>query len=74
MGKTIMTESVYKFIDLVGASTESWEKATRAAIDKATKSVRDLRLAEVVEQDVQIGSGDDMTYRVKLRVSFKMED
>ena len=69
-----MAESVYKFIDLVGASSESWEKATRAALDKASKSVRDLRVAEVVEQDVQIGDGNDLTFRVKLRVSFKMED
>ena len=69
-----MAESVYKFIDLVGASSESWEKATRAALDKASKSVRDLRVAEVVEQDVQIGDGNSLTFRVKLRVSFKMED
>ena len=69
-----MTESVYKFIDLVGTSTESWEKATRAALDKASKSLRDLRVAEVVEQDVQLGDGKDMNFRVKLRVSFKMED
>ena len=69
-----MTESVYKFIDLVGTSAESWEKATRAALEKASKSVRDLRVAEVVEQDVQLGDGNDMNFRVKLRVSFKMED
>lgn len=69
-----MTESVYKFIDLVGTSAESWEKATRAALDKASKSLRDLRVAEVIEQDVQLGDGKDMNFRVKLRVSFKMED
>ncbi len=69
-----MSESVYKFIDLVGSSAESWEKATRAAVEKAAKSVRDLRVAEVVEQDVQIGDGNALNYRVKLRVSFKMEE
>lgn len=69
-----MAESVYKFIDLVGSSAESWEKATKAAIDKAAKSLRDLRVAEVVEQDVHIGDGNALNYRVKLRVSFKMEE
>lgn len=69
-----MTESVYKMIDLVGSSTESWEKATKAAIEKASKTIRDLRVAEVVEQDVHIDAGNIASYRVKLRVSFKMKD
>lgn len=69
-----MTESVYKFIDLVGTSSESWEKATNAAISKAAKTLKDLRVAEVVEQDVHIDAGKIANYRVKLRVSFKMKD
>ena len=66
-----MPEAVYKVIELVGSSTESWEKATRAAIEQAAKSIRDLRVAEVVEQDVSISDGKIESYRVKLKVSFK---
>ena len=68
-----MTESVYKVVELVGSSSESWEKATRAAVDLASKSLRDLRVAEVVEQDVTISGGKIEAYRVKLRLSFKYE-
>ncbi len=67
-----MPESVYKVIALVGSSTESWEKATAAAITKASKTIRDLRVAKVTEQDVHV-EGGKLTYRVKLELSFKYE-
>lgn len=69
-----MGESVYKVIELVGTSPESWEKAARAAVDKASKSIRDLRIAEVVELDMQIADGKVENYRAKVRISFKYED
>jgi dodecin len=68
-----MAESVYKVIELVGTSTESWEKATAAAVSKASKSLRDLRIAEVSELDVQIEGGKIRAYRSKVKVSFKYE-
>jgi len=68
-----MAESVYKVIALVGTSTESWEKAAAASIERASLSLRDLRVARVVEQDVHIEPGKPLTYRVKLEVSFKYE-
>jgi len=68
-----MAESVYKVIELVGASTESWEKAARAAVERASQSLRDLRVAEVVELDMQITDGKVEAYRAKLKVSFKFE-
>lgn len=68
-----MAESVYKVITLVGASTESWEKAANAAVAQAAKSLRDLRIARVVDQDIQIEDGKPNLYRVKLEVSFKYE-
>lgn len=69
-----MTESVYKVIGLVGTSTESWEKAAAAAIERAGKSLRDLRIAEVSKLDMQIENGKVMAYRAKVLVSFKYED
>ncbi len=68
-----MSESVYKVIELVGTSTESWEKAAMAAIERAAHSLRDLRVAEVVEQDLVIENGKVEAYRTKLKVSFKYE-
>jgi len=68
-----MAESVYKVIELVGTSSESWEKATAAAVARASQSVRDLRIAEVSELDVQIKDGKIEAYRAKLKVSFKYE-
>jgi dodecin len=68
-----MTESVYKVIELVGSSTESWEKAAQAAVERAAKSLRDLRVAEVVAQDVVIENGKVEAYRTKVKVSFKYE-
>jgi dodecin len=68
-----MAESVYKVVELVGTSTESWEKAAAAAVERASKSLRDLRVAEVVEQDLVIEKGKVEAYRTKLKVSFKYE-
>ena len=66
-----MAESVYKVIELVGTSTESWEKAAAAAVDMAAKSLRDLRIAEVTELDMQLEDGKVRAYRAKVKVSFK---
>jgi len=66
-----MTESVYKVIELVGTSTESWEKAAAAAVSRAGESLRDLRIAEVVDLDMQIADGKVETYRAKVKISFK---
>jgi len=68
-----MPESVYKIIELVGTSTESWEKAATAAVEKAAQSLRDLRIAEVVELDMQLEDGKVRAYRAKVKVSFKYE-
>ena len=68
-----MAESVYKIITLVGTSTESWEKAAKAAVERAGKTLRDLRVAEVVELDMQLDNGKVEAYRAKVRVSFKFE-
>ncbi|MFO8101388.1 MAG: dodecin domain-containing protein [Dehalococcoidia bacterium] len=67
------TTSVYKFIELVGTSKESWEKAAEAAVKKASKSLRELRIAEIVELDMQIEKGKVIAYRAKVKVSFKYE-
>jgi len=72
--ETEMAESLYKVIELVGTSTDSWEKAASAAIERAAETLRDLRVAEVVEQDVNItDDGKVESYRVKLKLSFKYE-
>ncbi|HZV21337.1 MAG TPA: dodecin family protein [Hyphomicrobiales bacterium] len=68
-----MAESVYKIIELVGTSTESWEKAAKAAVDKASQSLRDLRIAEIVELDMQLRDGAVEAYRAKVKLSFKYE-
>ena len=68
-----MTTSVYKFIELVGTSTESWEKAVAAAVNVASQTLRDLRIAEVSELDVQLDDGKIVTYRAKVKLSFKVE-
>ena len=68
-----MAESVYNVVELVGTSTESWEKATSAAVERAAESLRDLRIARVVEQDVTINGGKVESYRVRLKLSFKHE-
>ncbi len=66
-----MAESVYKVIELVGTSTESWEKAAAAAVATASKSLKDLRIAEVLQLDMQIEDGKVAAYRTKLKLSFK---
>jgi dodecin len=68
-----MPDSVYDVIELVGTSTESWEKAAKAAVDMAAKSLRDLRIAEIEKLDAQIKDGKVETYLAKVRVSFKYE-
>ncbi len=68
-----MAESVYKVIELVGTSTESWEKAATAAVQRASKTLRDLRVAEVVELDMQLEDGKVRAYRAKVKLSFKYE-
>lgn len=68
-----MAESVYKIIELVGTSTESWEKAAEAAVHKAGEKLRDLRIAEISELDMQLEDGKPKSYRAKVKVSFKYE-
>ena len=68
-----MADSVYKVIELVGTSSESWEKAATVAVERASQSLRDLRVAEVVELDMVMDDGKITAYRAKLKVSFKFE-
>ena len=68
-----MAESVYKVIELVGTSSVSWEQAAKVAVERAAKSLRDLRVAEVVEQDMVIEKGKVTAYRTKVKLSFKYE-
>ena len=68
-----MPNSVYKIIELVGSSPESWEKAAANAVEMAARTLRDLRIAEVVEMDMQIENGKVVSYRTKIRLSFKVE-
>ena len=68
-----MSESVYKMIELVGTSSESWEKAAKAAVEMASKSLRDLRIAEVVELDMTLENGEVRLFRAKVKLSFKYE-
>jgi hypothetical protein len=68
-----MAESVYKVVELVGTSTESWEKAAAAAVERASETLRDLRIAEVVDLDLTIENGRVAAYRAKLNLSFKYE-
>ncbi|MDX1487702.1 MAG: dodecin family protein [Acidiferrobacterales bacterium] len=68
-----MAESVYKVIELVGTSTESWEKAAAAAVNRAGESLRDLRIAEISQLDMQLEDGKVKAYRAKVKVSFKYE-
>ena len=68
-----MAESVYKVIELVGSSNDSWEKAAAVAIDQASRKLREIRVARVVDQDIHIEAGKPLTYRVKVEISFKYE-
>ena len=69
-----MAESVYKIIEIVGTSTTSWEKAAAAAVERAASTLRDLRVAEVSQQDLIITDGKVEAYRVRVKISFKYED
>ena len=69
-----MAESVYKVIELVGTSSESWERAASAAVERASQTLRDLRIAEVSQLDMQLEGGKVIAYRAKLKVSFKYEE
>ncbi len=71
--EVVMTESVYKIIELVGTSSESWEKAAAAAVAKASETLRDLRIAEISQLDLQIKDGKVEAYRAKVKISFKFE-
>jgi dodecin len=68
-----MADSVYKVIEVIGTSTESWEKAASTAVNRASKTLRDLRVAEVVELDMAIEKGKVAAYRAKVKLSFKFE-
>ena len=68
-----MAESVYRVTEVIGVSSESWEAAARAAVQTAGRTVRDLRIAEVVRQDVTIGEGGAVNFRIRLAISFKYE-
>lgn len=68
-----MSDTVYKIIELVGTSTESWEKAAENAVKKAAESLRDLRIAEISQLDMHIEEGKIMAYRAKVKVSFKYD-
>lgn len=69
-----MSDSVYKIIELIGTSTESWEKAAANAVETAAKTLRDLRIAEVVTLDMHLEDGKVLTYRAKIRLSFKYHE
>lgn len=69
-----MSESVYKLIELVGSSSESWEAAAAAAVNKAGESLRDLRIAEVVKLDMHMDGEKGFVYRARVKVSFKIHD
>lgn len=68
-----MSDSVYKVIELVGTSTESWEDAAKSAVAQASKSLRDLRIAEVTAMDMHLNDGKVEFYRTKVKISFKFE-
>jgi dodecin len=69
-----MADSVYKVIEVIGTSTESWEKAAANAVERASKTLRDLRVAEIAQLDMQVSNGKVEAYRAKVKVSFKFED
>lgn len=69
-----MSDSIYKVIELVGSSPDSWEDAAKKAVERAARTLEELRIAEVVEQDMKIEDGKVVAYRVKLRLSFRFRD
>ena len=74
VGEETMADSVYKVIEIIGTSTESWEKAAAAAVERASKTLRDLRVAEIAQLDMQVSNGKVEAYRAKVKLSFKFED
>ena len=68
-----MSDSMYKVIELIGSSTESWEQAAKSVVEKAAKHLRELRVTEVAEQDLVIENGKVVAYRTKVKVSFKYQ-
>jgi hypothetical protein len=68
-----MSESVYKIVELVGSSTTSWEDAAKTAVERASKTLRDLRVAEISQLDMKVEEGKVTTYRAKVKLSFKFE-
>jgi dodecin len=72
--RCLVADSVYKIIELVGTSTESWESAARTAVERATKTLRDLRVAEIAQLDMTVEDGKVTLYRAKVKVSFKYEE
>jgi dodecin len=73
-GGTAMSESVYTFTEVVGTSTESWEKAATTAVERAARTLRDLRVAEVVKLDLDLEDGRVRAYRARVQISFKLEE
>jgi flavin-binding protein dodecin len=69
-----VSDSVYTFTEVVGTSTESWEKAAAGAVERAAKTLRDLRVAEVVKLDMELDGGQVKAYRARVQISFKLED
>jgi flavin-binding protein dodecin len=69
-----MSDSVYTFTEIVGTSSESWERAATSAVERASKTLRDLRVAEVVKLDMEIDNGQVRAYRARVQISFKLED
>ena len=69
-----MSDSIYKVIEIIGSSSVSWEDAAKKAVDRASRTLEGLRVAEVVEQDLKIEDGKVVAYRTKLRVSFRFKD
>jgi dodecin len=73
-GRYAVSESVYTFTEVVGTSSESWEKAAAGAVERASKTLRDLRVAEVVKLDMELDGGQVKAYRARVQISFKLED
>ncbi|HEY3009750.1 MAG TPA: dodecin family protein [Micromonosporaceae bacterium] len=69
-----MSDSIYTFTEVVGTSTESWEKAAAAAVERAGRTLRNLRVAEVVKLDLDLDNGQVRAYRARLQISFKLEE
>ena len=68
-----MAESVYKIVEVIGTSSESWERAAAAAVERASKTLRDLRIAEIAQLDLQIADGKVQAYRARVKLSFKFD-